>query len=158
MDARTDPVRDDELFIARVFKAPVSLVFRLWEDPQHLVRWWGPKGFTCTSFELDFRPGGKWRACIESKRHGQSYSSGEFKEIEREKRIVFTFSWEGGGAERPGVGTLVTVTFKEMDGNTIQTFHQTPFPTVEARDNHVIGWSQLLDKEQTYAENLARGE
>ena len=158
MDARTDPVRDDELFIARVFKAPIALVFRLWEDPQHLVRWWGPKGFTCTSFELDFRPGGKWRACIESKRHGQSYSSGEFKEIEREKRIVFTFSWEGGGAGRPGVGTLVTVTFKEMDGNTIQTFHQTPFPTVEARDNHVIGWSQLLDKEQTYAENLARGE
>ncbi len=158
MDARTDPVRDDELFIARVFKAPIALVFRLWEDPQHLVRWWGPKGFTCTSFELDFRPGGKWRACIESKRHGQSYSSGEFQEIEREKRIVFTFSWEGGGAGRPGVGTLVTVTFKEMDGNTIQTFHQTPFPTVEARDNHVIGWSQLLDKEQTYAENLARGE
>jgi uncharacterized protein YndB with AHSA1/START domain len=158
MDARTDPICDDELFITRVFKAPVSLVFRIWEDPQHLVRWWGPKGFTCTSFELDFRPGGKWRACIESKRHGPGYSSGEFREIEKEKRIVFTFSWEGGDAGRSGVGTLVTVTFKEMDGNTIQTFHQTPFPNIEGRDSHVIGWSQLLDKEQTYAENLARGE
>jgi uncharacterized protein YndB with AHSA1/START domain len=158
MDAKAEPIRDNELFTTRVFKAPVSLVFCIWEDPQHLVCWWGPKGFTCTSFELDFRAGGKWRACIESKRSGLGYSSGEFKEIEKEKRIVFTFSWEGGAPERPGVGTLVTVTFKEMDGNTIQTFHQTPFPTVEGRDGHVIGWSQLLDKEQTYAENLARGE
>jgi uncharacterized protein YndB with AHSA1/START domain len=158
VDARAEPIGDNELFICRVFKAPVSLVFHIWEDPQHLVRWWGPKGFSCTSVDSDFRPGGKRRACIESKRHGRSYSSGVFNEIEKERRIVFTFSWEGGGPERPGVGTVVTVTFKEMDGNTIQTFHQTPFPYVEGRDSHVIGWSQLLDKGQTYTENLARGE
>jgi uncharacterized protein YndB with AHSA1/START domain len=158
MGAGTNPIRDDELFITRVFQAPVALVFRIWEGSEHLMRWWGPKDFTCTSFELDFRPGGKWRACIESKRHGQSYSSGVFKEIEKDKRIVFTFSWEGGEAGRPGVGTLVTVTFKEMDGNTIQTFHQTPFPNIQGRDNHVIGWSQLLDSEQAYVENLARGK
>lgn len=31
-------IRDDELFIERVFQAPVSLVWRLWEEPQHMIR------------------------------------------------------------------------------------------------------------------------
>ena len=55
-----------------------------------------------------------------------------------------------------GAGTL-TVTFAEMNGVTIQTFHQTPFETVERRDSHVTGWSQVLDREQAYAEAQDQG-
>ena len=62
---RADTLADDELLITRTFDAPVALVFRLWTEPAHMRRWWGPKDFTCTAVELDFRPGGAWRACIE---------------------------------------------------------------------------------------------
>lgn len=164
MDLRTDAVAaphgaslaDDELFLVRVFDAPLPLVFRMWEDPAHRACWWGPKNYTCTHLEQDFRPGGAWRACITSPRTGDSWHGGVFQEIERDRRIVFTFAWEGGPSG--GVETIVTVTFAEQHGMTVQTFHQTPFTSVERRDSHVVGWSLLLDREQAYAEALAQGE
>lgn len=164
MDARTEaapprpgaPLADDELYIVRAFDAPAALVFRMWEDVEHRARWWGPKGFVCTHIEQDFRPGGAWRACISSQEYGDSWHGGVFREIERDRRIVFTFAWDSGPAG--GVETVVTVTFAEEQGCTIQTFHQTPFADRERRDSHVVGWSQLLDKEQAYAESLTQGE
>lgn len=163
MDARTDALRpahgaslpDDELFIVRAFSAPVPLVFRMWEDPEHRARWWAPKAFRCTHLKQDFRVGGDWRACIVSPATGESWQGGVFREIERDRRIVFTFAWDGGPSA--GLETLVTVTFAERNGMTVQTFHQTPFLNVERRDAHVVGWSQLLDREQAYAETLAQG-
>ncbi|MEW5687090.1 MAG: SRPBCC domain-containing protein [Pseudomonadota bacterium] len=141
---------DDELLLVRALDAPLPLVFRMWEDVEHRARWWGPKGFVCKHLEQDFRPGGAWRACISSPEYGDSWHGGRFREIERDRRIVFTFAWDSGPAG--GVETLITVTFAEMNGVTIQTFHQTPFETVERRDSHVTGWSQLLDREQAYVE------
>jgi len=154
--AHAAPLADDELFIVRAFDAPVALVFRLWEDPVHRARWWGPKGFRCMRLEQDFRPGGAWRACVSTPETGDSWHSGVFREIERDRRIVFTFTWDEGPAA--GVETVVTVTFAEQHGSTIQTFHQTPFTSVERRDSHVVGWSQLLDRQQAYVESLAQGE
>lgn len=148
---------NDELLITRTFDAPVPLVFRIWESREHMIRWWGPEGFTCTSLDLDFRPGGGWRACIESQAYGRTWMSGRFREIERDRRIVFTFVWEDG-SEQPGVETLVTVTFAEAEGRTVQSFHQAPFTDVATRDSHVSGWNECFDREQAYAEGLAKGE
>jgi uncharacterized protein YndB with AHSA1/START domain len=144
-----------ELLITRTFDAPASLVFRIWAQREHLVRWWGPKGFTCTHLDLDFRAGGAWRACVESAAHGKSWMGGVFREIEADRRIVFSFAWEDG-RDQPGVDTLVTVTLTEKDGRTIQTFHQAPFVHVAGRDSHIAGWSSVFDRELLYAERLAR--
>ncbi|MEQ9815235.1 MAG: SRPBCC domain-containing protein [Azospirillaceae bacterium] len=145
---------DDELLITRTLDAPVTLVFRIWEEREHMVRWLGPKDFICTHLEMDFRPGGRWRACIESAAYGESWMGGEYKEIERDRRIVYSFAWEDG-RDQPGVDTLITVTFREENGHTVQSFHQAPFLTVESRDSHVGGWNECLDREQAYAERLA---
>ena len=142
--------------ISRTFDAPLSLVWNMYSKKEHLTKWWGPKGFTCIHLEQDFRPGGKWRACFTSPEHGDQWQGGVFREIERDRRIVFTFIWDQGPAA--GVETVVTVTFAEMQGGTIQTFHQTPFATLARRDSHVMGWSQLFDRGQAYAEALAKGD
>jgi uncharacterized protein YndB with AHSA1/START domain len=149
-------MRDDELLITREFAAPLSLVWRLWEDSDHMRRWWGPEGFHIVSLAADFRPGGKWRVHMTSAQFGDSYSSGAFKTIVPRERIVFSFAWEegSGGATE----TLVTVTFDEQGGVTRQHFHQTPFASVEYRDGHIAGWNSLFNKEQRYAEAVARGE
>ncbi len=154
--AECGPLGDDELLIVRTFDAPVSLVFRLWEKREHMMRWLGPRTFTCTSLDLDFRPGGAWRACIESEAAGPFWMGGQYREIERDRRIVFTFVGEDESGRR-SVETLVTVTFSERDGKTVQSFHQTSFPTVESRDSHLSGWDQVFDKQQAYAERLAKG-
>lgn len=90
-----------------------------------------------------------------SEAYGESWMGGQFREIEKDKRIAYTFAWEDG-RDQPGVDTLVTVTFTEQDGKTVQSFHQAPFISVEARDSHVGGWNECFDREQVYAESLAR--
>jgi uncharacterized protein YndB with AHSA1/START domain len=145
---------DDELLITRVFDAPVSLVFRIWQDREHMIRWLGPKDFTCTHLDLDFRPGGMYRARIVSDAFGENWFGGTFREIEKDRLIVMTFAWEDTRGQ-PLVDTLVTVTFTEEGGKTVQSFHQAPFTTVETRDSHVGGWNECFDREQAYAEALA---
>jgi len=49
-----------ELVITRVFDAPRHLVFKAWTEPERLMRWWGPRGFTMTFCKMDLRPGGAW--------------------------------------------------------------------------------------------------
>jgi uncharacterized protein YndB with AHSA1/START domain len=155
--ARPARLADDELCISRTFDAPVSLVFDIWAKREHMIRWLGPVGFTCTHLELDFREGGKWRACIESKSHGQNWMGGAFKTIEKDRRIVMSFAWEDG-RDQPGIDTLITITFRAEGRKTVQTFHQTPFVTVASRDSHVDGWNECFDREQTYVEDLSKGE
>ena len=78
------------------------------------------------------------------------------REVERNRRLVFTFRWdEGPGAE---LDTVVTVTFAEKDGKTLQSFHQAPFSTVAIRDSHVGGWNSLFNRQQLYVENIAFAE
>jgi uncharacterized protein YndB with AHSA1/START domain len=155
--AKPEPLADHELRITRTFDAPVSLVFHIWETAEHMIEWLGPANWTCTDVALDFRPGGAWRACIESAVSGKSWMGGRYREIEKDRRIVYTFAWEDR-RDQPGVETLVTVTFEERDGKTVQTFHQAPFAHVEGRDSHIVGWNECFDREQAYVERLTRGE
>lgn len=45
-----------EIVMSRVFAAPRELAFRMWTEPEHVARWWGPQGFTTTIHEMDVRP------------------------------------------------------------------------------------------------------
>jgi len=52
------PNEEQQLVLTRVFDAPRELVFKVWTDPKHVARWWGPHRFTNPVCELDLRPGG----------------------------------------------------------------------------------------------------
>ena len=157
MAQRTEALklRDDELFITRTFDAPLSVVWRMWQDREHMVRWWAPEGFTVTDLSHDFRPGGAWRVGMTSASYPKGWSSGKFLEIEPMKRIVLSFAWDEGS--NVTTDTVITVQFEERAGRTTQHFHQTPFDTVESRDSHVAGWNSLFNKEAQYAAALAKG-
>jgi uncharacterized protein YndB with AHSA1/START domain len=146
---------DDELLITRTFDAPASMLFALWSKPEHMKRWMGPANFACPEAEIDFRVGGAYRVMIKSAEHGENWFGGVYREIEQGRRLVFTFRWDNDGPSA-GVETLVTVTFEERDGKTVQTFHQRPFLDVERRDSHVGGWTQAFDKLAVYASEIAK--
>ncbi|GAA4128887.1 SRPBCC domain-containing protein [Aminobacter aganoensis] len=142
MTARTDTVaaRSLSLEFSRVFDAPPALVFRMWSSPEHLTRWWGPKGFTSTCRTHEFRKGGRYHLLI----HGDDDNgmTGTFREIVDNEKIVFTFAWD----HDPDWQTLVTVTLKAEGDGTRLTFRQEPFLDVETRDSHLGGWGECLDR------------
>ena len=54
------PTADREIIGTRIFDAPRELVWKMWTDPNHIVKWFGPNGFTTTIHKMDVRPGGEW--------------------------------------------------------------------------------------------------
>ena len=139
-----------ELTITRSFNAPAALVFKAWTQPEHLVRWLGPVGFAAREVEVDFREGGRWRACINSVEHGDNWMGGEYREISPPDRLVLTFAWESTGFE-----TLMTIDLEERADRTVMTFHQAPFVSVESRDSHNEGWSSSFDRLAALVASLA---
>jgi uncharacterized protein YndB with AHSA1/START domain len=141
------------LTITRVFDAPPSLVFKVWSQPRHIRKWWGPKDFTVPACEMDFREGGTFRSCIRSPQGDDFWMSGVYREIDEPGRLAFTFAWEEPEGI-PGQPTMVTVSFAEQEGQTSLTFHQEPFTTAGERDSHREGWAECLDRLDAYLERL----
>ncbi len=157
-ELRDPSTRDDDLRLDRTFQTPLELVWRLWEDSDHMIRWWAPEIFTCIELDWALTPGRPWRAMMTSRQFNKKISrmSGVIKKVVKHRRIVFTFAWdEDSGGD---MDTVVTVTFAEMNGATVQGFHQTPFTNLEDRNSHAGGWNPLINKQQQYAENLAIAE
>lgn len=78
-----------ELRITRTFKAPIELMWEVWTNPDHLIHWWGPDGFTSTVTKMDFREGGEWILTLHGP-DGTNYPNRSiFREIVPLKKIVF---------------------------------------------------------------------
>ena len=138
-----------ELVITRVFDAPRRLVFKMWTAPEHLVRWWGPRGFTTISGRMDVRPGGAWVRHMRAPDGSEHRKHGIYREIVPSERLVFTYATEDAAGHSDPT-TLVTVTFADLGGKTRLTLRQTLFESVAARDSHLSGWASCLERFAEY--------
>ena len=82
-----------ELVIIRIFDAPRELVWMAWTEPEHFMRWWGPKDFTAPFCQIDLRVGGKYLNCMRSSNGKDYWSTGVYREIVPMERLVFTDSF-----------------------------------------------------------------
>jgi uncharacterized protein YndB with AHSA1/START domain len=104
--------QERELVITRVIDAPRGLVFKTWTQPEHIARWWGPRGFTTIHCEMDVRVGGAYRFGMRSPQGTEHWKRGVYREIVEPDRVVFTFAWENADGTL-GHELLTTVTFDE---------------------------------------------
>ena len=111
-----------ETVLCRVFDAPRELVFRAWTEPEHLPRWFGPKGFSCHTQEIDLRQGGRWRFEMHAP-DGTVYPNlMVFLEVKYPERLVFL---HGTGQEDDPRRFRVVVTFDEQSNKkTVITMRQ----------------------------------
>lgn len=146
------PASEPALIITRRFDAPRDLVFKVWTEWDHVVQWWGPKGFTTTIHEMDVRPGGVWRFIMHGP-DGVDYKNRIlFTEVLKPERLVFAHDDDGEGE----VGFQVTVTFVAEGDKTIVTLRQLYASFAErdlAKGYALEGGNSTLDR---LAEHLAR--
>jgi uncharacterized protein YndB with AHSA1/START domain len=152
MDRGSDAA-DRTLTIVRTFDAPRELVFKVWSQPEHVVRWWGPKGYTTPSCQMDVRPGGSYRTVGRSPDGKEFVMRGSYREVVPPERLVMTFAWENSEG-RTGHETLIEIGFEDVDGRTRLTFTHGTFETVESRDGHLRGWTAFME---SLADYLAAG-
>jgi uncharacterized glyoxalase superfamily protein PhnB/uncharacterized protein YndB with AHSA1/START domain len=155
--------------ISRVFDAPRDLVWKAWTDPVRLRQWWGPKGVSVLSANLDLRPGGVFHYGLRTPTGDEMWGKFVYREIVEPERLVFVVSFsdkDGGVTRHPFVPnwpmeTLSTVTFEERDGKTRLTVQWRPHQATEIErktfdEGHASmqqGWTGTLDQ---FAAYLAR--
>jgi uncharacterized protein YndB with AHSA1/START domain len=80
----------NEIVTVRVFEAPRELVWRAWTEPEHVAKWFGPKGFTNTIQEMDVRPGGVWRFIMHGPDGTDYQNKNIFREVIKPERLSYT--------------------------------------------------------------------
>ena len=137
----------ENLEITRIFDAPRALVWKAWTDPQFVMQWWGPKGFTSPACKIDFRVGGQYLYCMRAPDGHEYWSGGEYSEIialEKIVSILFYANQNGKvkSADKNDVEVRDLVTFEDIgNGQTKLIFKRSHWD--EGED---IGSNQIFDK------------
>jgi uncharacterized protein YndB with AHSA1/START domain len=137
MDAATDTtVYERTLSI----DASPETVWEFLVDPEKLMRW---KGINA---DLDAQPGGTFR-CEVIPGH---VARGEYVELDKPNRLVFTWGWDGSEDVPPGSSTIVIELATDGDGTSLRFVHK-DLPNAEAIASHAHGWDHYLPRLETAA-------
>ena len=130
------------LTIVRRIKAPPARVYAAWTRPELMARWWGPDGGPVLSTEADPRVGGRFRVVFQTLDGETHDCSGEYQEVELDRKLVFTWQW----VTLPERQSLVSIRFRPIEEGTELTFTHSQFFDEAARDGHRVGWTGSFEK------------
>lgn len=148
MSTKNNPATADrEIVISRVFDAPRELVWQAMTDPQHVVHWWGPRGFTDTTEKMDLRPGGIWKHTMRGPDGANYPNESVFREIVKPERIVFQQAGHREGG--PGVNFISTWTFEKQGANQTKVTIHMLFASAAERNFVVKEFGAIEGAKQT---------
>ena len=134
---------ETSLRLTRLIQADPERVFDAWTDPRQLDLWSAPEGMEVES-EVDLRIGGRYRIRMKGSDGTLFNAVGEYREIDRPKRLSYTWSWEEEGNDY--YETLVTVEFHDREGATEVVLIHELFPDAEIAGKHTEGWTSCLNR------------
>jgi uncharacterized protein YndB with AHSA1/START domain len=134
-------VTDDySVTVRREIAARAEDLFDAWLDGQSLATWFNPCGAREIRAETDPRVGGTFRIVMVDDESSMVHT-GTYQEIDRPRRLVFTWS----SAATQDRDSIVTVTFQPTStGSTVVEIQQVGLPDDDARTSHHAGWSDVL--------------
>jgi uncharacterized protein YndB with AHSA1/START domain len=132
------------LHLETVLRAPRERVFAACVQPEKLAEWFGPKDFTVANVEISVREGGRYRLTMQPPDGQAFHITGEFREVESPRRLVFTFEYEEPDPDDRE--TVVTLSFMDDDGGTRLVLDQGPFATKARHSLHETGWTETLER------------
>ena len=126
----------------RVFKTTPERLYKAFLDPQAMVKWLPPNGFTGKVDKMDTRVGGSYHMSFTNFTTGSSHSfGGEYRELVPGKRIVHTDRFDAGL-----VGTMtVTIDIKKVLVGTEVNIVQEGVPDAIPAEACYLGWGESLD-------------
>ena len=133
------------LEIKRVIKAPRARVYAAWTDPAQLREWFGPENVQTRNLVAETRVGGKFRWDVISAEGEKMTLRGEYRELQPDRKIVFTWQWEDD-EDWENHNSVVTVELKDADGGTELRLIHEQLPNEASRDGHTRGWNSALGK------------
>ena len=142
---------ETSLRVERTFDASPEDVFDAWTNPEVLRRWWRPNPAWSTPSP---RSTCAWAGAIASRwkipRTDQAPAGGEYSEVSRPRRLVYSWQWEQDDG-RLGHASTVTVDFRADGELTTVLLEHSGLISAESRDSHTHGWAGILEMLQAHA-------
>lgn len=139
----TESTADNELVLQRAIPLSPQQVWKGWTDPQTLMKWFTPAPWKTVECEIDLRPGGMFRAVMESPEGERFPNAGCYLEVLPNERLVFTSALQPGyapappSAEAPLFTAVITMAPLHADAAARAAHEAMGFHT---------GWSAALDQ------------
>jgi uncharacterized protein YndB with AHSA1/START domain len=114
--------------------ASPETVWEFFVDPAKVMRWMG------IDAELDPQPGGSYRVDVIS----GNTARGEFVEVDKPHRLVFTWGWDRNESLPPGASTIEAVLTPEGNGTSLRFVHRDL--SQEQAASHRVGWDHYLER------------
>lgn len=111
-------------------------IWKLLTDPDEAIRWMGQKA------SFDLRPGGAYRVHVVP----GHIASGKFVEIDRPRKLVYSWGWEEEGSPVPAGSSTVIFELIPRGKGTLLRFTHRDLPNVEAVKSHTEGWDHYLER------------
>jgi uncharacterized protein YndB with AHSA1/START domain len=141
MTARSDKLT---LEMKRILPAAPTRVFAAFCDPNELVQWWGPEGFSIPRLDFHPRVGENYRIEMQPPEGDPFYITGEFREVDPPALLSYTFVYEDPDPD--DVETVVSLGFRDLGESTEVALTQGPFNAEARRTLHRGGWTDSFDK------------
>ena len=126
----------------RVLSAPPERVYRAFTDPDALVKWMAPHGFTAKVHYIDARVGGTYKMSFTNftTKHSHSFG-GKYLEMKPNELLKYIDKFDN--PQMPGEMT-VTITFREVMCGTEVKITQEGIPEMIPAEMCYMGWQQSL--------------
>ena len=126
----------------RVLRATPERVYRAFLDPDAMVKWLPPNGFTAKVHHMDARVGGSHRMSFTNFTTGTTHSfGGEYVELVPHERIRYTDKFDDPNLP----GTMqVTVALKKVACGTELNITQEGLPDIIPIASCYLGWQESL--------------
>ena len=85
---------DPEIVLTRIFDAPRQLVYDAFSKPELLKRWFGPRGWSLETCEVDHRVGGGFRFILVGPNGARMGMRGVYSVLEPPSRSVHIDSFD----------------------------------------------------------------
>jgi uncharacterized protein YndB with AHSA1/START domain len=136
--------------------APAERVFQALVDPEQLIRWWNSDECQTEFFEMDARPGGKWRFGTRNSKLNvngvsQFFCQGEVLEFDPPRLLAYTWiaNWHDDKARRTVVRWELTAT---KDGRHVKVTHSGLAQEAVARKDYSGGWPGVVESLKKFIE------
>jgi len=105
------------MVLRRRIRAPRSVVWNVWMNPETLPQWWGPDGFSCRTTRIDLRSGGEWVFDMIAPDGAVFPNHHRYVDVRPEESLAYELLWGENGPKHADAWA----SFEEQDGATTVT-------------------------------------
>ena len=126
----------------RVLRAKPERVYRAFIDPDAMVKWLPPNGFTGKVHQMDAKVGGSYKMSFTNFSTGTSHSfGGKYLELKPGELLRYTDKFDNPGL--PGE-MITTIALKQVFCGTELSITQEGIPAVIPAEACYLGWQESL--------------